>query len=58
MRQDPKLHDFLMREKAKERESACCVRNDDSGCIQTSAGECSVRKSCLDEIYNKIEPHP
>lgn len=41
MRQDPKLHAFLEAEKAIERESACCVRNDDSGCIQTSANECS-----------------
>jgi len=35
MRKDPKIEEFLEEEKKKERESACCVRNDNSGCIQT-----------------------
>jgi len=45
MRLDPKLNDFITQERNVERNSACCVRNDNSGCIQlndcpVSAAEC------------------
>ncbi|XP_035389478.1 inactive rhomboid protein 1 isoform X1 [Electrophorus electricus] len=41
MRQDQQVHDLIQEKKAKERHSACCVRNDQSGCLQTSQEECS-----------------
>ncbi|KAI4822144.1 hypothetical protein KUCAC02_007706 [Chaenocephalus aceratus] len=41
MRQDKQVHDLIRDKRAIERNSACCVRNDRSGCVQTSAEECS-----------------
>lgn len=42
MRRDIKILDVIAKTKRKERETACCIRNDDSGCVQTSQAECSV----------------
>lgn len=42
MRRDIKVLDVIAKTKRKERETACCIRNDDSGCVQTSQAECSV----------------
>lgn len=42
MRQDQQVHDLIRDKRAIERNSACCVRNDRSGCVQTSEEECSV----------------
>uniref|UniRef100_A0A3B3Q9M0 Inactive rhomboid protein n=1 Tax=Paramormyrops kingsleyae TaxID=1676925 RepID=A0A3B3Q9M0_9TELE len=42
MRQDRQVHDLIQQKRAKERNSACCVRNDRSGCVQTSREECSA----------------
>lgn len=42
MRRDAKILDVIAKTKRKERETACCIRNDDSGCVQTSQAECSV----------------
>ncbi|KAM4631722.1 inactive rhomboid protein 1 [Discoglossus pictus] len=41
MRQDQQVHNFINIAREKEKHSACCVRNDKSGCIQTSEEECS-----------------
>ncbi|XP_078519197.1 inactive rhomboid protein 1 isoform X1 [Lissotriton helveticus] len=41
MRQDQQVHNFIIAARGKERQSACCVRNDKSGCLQTSEEECS-----------------
>ncbi|XP_024862220.1 inactive rhomboid protein 1 isoform X2 [Kryptolebias marmoratus] len=41
MRQDEEIHSLIQEKKASERESGCCVRNDRSGCLQTSQKECS-----------------
>uniref|UniRef100_A0A672FJB6 Inactive rhomboid protein n=1 Tax=Salarias fasciatus TaxID=181472 RepID=A0A672FJB6_SALFA len=41
MRQDKQVHDLIREKRAIERNSACCVRNDRSGCVQTSEEECS-----------------
>lgn len=37
------MHSFILAAREREKHSACCVRNDRSGCVQTSAEECSVR---------------
>uniref|UniRef100_A0AAY4CPF0 Inactive rhomboid protein n=1 Tax=Denticeps clupeoides TaxID=299321 RepID=A0AAY4CPF0_9TELE len=41
MRQDTEVHDLIQKKRELERNSACCVRNDRSGCVQTSEEECS-----------------
>lgn len=42
MRQDPQVYSFICASREREKHSACCVRNDRSGCVQTSEEECSV----------------
>lgn len=42
MRQDQQVHSFVSAAREKEKRSACCVRNDKSGCVQTAEEECSV----------------
>ncbi|XP_058851865.1 inactive rhomboid protein 1 isoform X2 [Acipenser ruthenus] len=41
MRQDQQVHRLIQKKREKEKHSACCVRNDRSGCVQTSEEECS-----------------
>ncbi|XP_036081253.1 inactive rhomboid protein 1 isoform X1 [Rousettus aegyptiacus] len=41
MRQDPQVYSFIRASREREKHSACCVRNDRSGCVQTSEEECS-----------------
>ncbi|KAM9304719.1 inactive rhomboid protein 1 [Gastrophryne carolinensis] len=41
MRQDQQVYNLIQMKREKEKHSACCVRNDKSGCIQTSEEECS-----------------
>ncbi|XP_060661156.1 inactive rhomboid protein 1 [Drosophila nasuta] len=43
MRRDMKIMDVLTKTKRQERETACCIRNDDSGCVQSSQADCSIR---------------
>ncbi|XP_025835911.1 inactive rhomboid protein 2 isoform X2 [Agrilus planipennis] len=41
MRIDEKIQQQIEKTRAKERETACCIRNDDSGCVQSSRADCS-----------------
>ncbi|XP_029432690.1 inactive rhomboid protein 1 isoform X2 [Rhinatrema bivittatum] len=41
MRQDQQVHSFIQMKREREKHTACCVRNDKSGCVQTSEEECS-----------------
>lgn len=41
MRVDNKIMQQIEKTRAKERETACCIRNDDSGCVQSSQADCS-----------------
>ncbi|XP_037942351.1 inactive rhomboid protein 1 [Teleopsis dalmanni] len=43
MRKDIKIMDVLSKTRRQERETACCIRNDDSGCVQSSQADCSIR---------------
>lgn len=43
MRKDYKIMDVMAKTRRQERETACCIRNDDSGCVQSSQADCSVR---------------
>ncbi|XP_010782201.1 inactive rhomboid protein 1-like [Notothenia coriiceps] len=42
MRQDEEIHKLIQEKRSREGESGCCVRNDRSGCLQTSQEDCSV----------------
>ncbi|KAL1116106.1 hypothetical protein AAG570_005601, partial [Ranatra chinensis] len=42
MRRDAKILKEIEKGREKERDTACCIRNDDSGCVQSSKAECSV----------------
>ncbi|XP_014669279.1 PREDICTED: inactive rhomboid protein 2-like isoform X2 [Priapulus caudatus] len=41
MRKDKPTWDVIYAERAIERGSACCIRNDGSGCIQSTRSECN-----------------
>lgn len=43
MRRDVRIMDGIAKTRRQERETACCIRNDDSGCVQSSQADCSVR---------------
>uniref|UniRef100_A0A673K027 Inactive rhomboid protein n=1 Tax=Sinocyclocheilus rhinocerous TaxID=307959 RepID=A0A673K027_9TELE len=54
MRQDQEVHQLIQEKKNSERHSACCVRNDQSGCVQTSQEECSSTLA----LWVKWPQHP
>lgn len=54
MRRDQQVHDLIQEKKDSERQSACCVRNDQSGCVQTSEEECSSTLA----LWVKWPQHP
>ncbi|KAB0792456.1 hypothetical protein PPYR_14415 [Photinus pyralis] len=41
MRIDDKIQQQIEKTRTKERETACCIRNDHSGCVQSSRADCS-----------------
>lgn len=41
MRLDDKIMLEIEKIRKKEKETACCIRNDDSGCVQSSQADCS-----------------
>ncbi|XP_062559314.1 inactive rhomboid protein 1-like isoform X1 [Armigeres subalbatus] len=43
MHRDMKIMELISKTRKQERETACCIRNDDSGCVQSSQADCSVR---------------
>ncbi|XP_015024157.2 inactive rhomboid protein 1 isoform X1 [Drosophila virilis] len=43
MRRDIKIMEVVAKTRRQERETACCIRNDDSGCVQSSQADCSIR---------------
>lgn len=42
IRQDGQIVRLIQKAKDLERESGCCVQNDNSGCVQTLSSDCSV----------------
>ena len=42
MRSDKRLQEELAEDKSYEYNTGCCVKSDNSGCIQTSEKECLV----------------
>uniref|UniRef100_UPI0037E8B039 inactive rhomboid protein 2-like n=1 Tax=Semicossyphus pulcher TaxID=241346 RepID=UPI0037E8B039 len=41
IRQDRQIVSLIQKAKDLERESGCCVQNDNSGCVQTHSSDCS-----------------
>ncbi|XP_057323391.1 inactive rhomboid protein 1 isoform X2 [Microplitis mediator] len=56
MRRDMKILKEIDVWRERERDTACCIRNDDSGCVQSSKADCSIRgvRSTLTVIDNTI----
>uniref|UniRef100_A0A669B9S5 Inactive rhomboid protein n=1 Tax=Oreochromis niloticus TaxID=8128 RepID=A0A669B9S5_ORENI len=54
MRQDQQVHDLIREKRNIEKNSACCVRNDRSGCVQTTEEECSSTLA----VWVKWPGHP
>ncbi|XP_013925378.1 PREDICTED: inactive rhomboid protein 1 [Thamnophis sirtalis] len=54
MRQDQQVQRFVSAAREKEKHSACCVRNDKSGCVQTAEEECSSTLA----VWVKWPSHP
>lgn len=54
MRKDKNIMKEIEKWREKERETACCIRNDDSGCIQASKEQCTVRYKYL-ILINKYQ---
>jgi hypothetical protein len=44
MRYDQQIFNEVESTRAEENKTACCIRNDNSGCAQTQQKECSVRQ--------------
>ena len=42
MRRDIRILKEIDVWRERERDTACCIRNDDSGCVQSSKADCSV----------------
>lgn len=42
MRRDDNVERAIADDRHAESQTACCIRNDQSGCVQTSRGNCSV----------------
>ena len=51
MRNDSNIYKAIQLDRDRERESACCIRNDRGGCVQTDKGKCSVRDN---QILNEL----
>ncbi|CAH4029401.1 unnamed protein product [Pieris brassicae] len=41
MRRDARIARAIAASARRERDTACCIRNDDSGCVQSSKADCS-----------------
>ncbi|XP_008102575.1 inactive rhomboid protein 2 [Anolis carolinensis] len=41
IRKDQQIEKLIQKERDKERNSGCCVQNDNSGCVQTLREDCS-----------------
>lgn len=55
MRLDDNLRRVLEEERRIENETGCCVKSDDSGCIQTSREACSKAFASFYNTYNTSE---
>jgi len=47
MRRDPNIEEFIKQEHDTERNSACCIYNDKSGCVQTISDDNNICSKLL-----------
>lgn len=47
MRNDSNIWAAIEHDRVKEKETACCIRNDKGGCVQTTRDKCSVSNFIL-----------
>lgn len=52
LRRDTEIATRMQRDKDEEKDSGCCVQNDNSGCVQTLRKDCSVHKSSHCVVLN------
>ncbi|OQV17126.1 Inactive rhomboid protein 1 [Hypsibius exemplaris] len=57
MRPDDKIGEQIAADRASENETACCVRNDGSGCVQSTLRKCSKTMATFYKFPNKHEEH-
>lgn len=50
MRRDENVERAIEKDQEHERGTACCIRNDRSGCVQASRTNCSV-SSNFSDVY-------
>ncbi|XP_013142972.1 PREDICTED: inactive rhomboid protein 2 [Papilio polytes] len=51
MRRDARIARAIAASARRERDTACCIRNDDSGCVQSSKADCSMLNLPLRKQY-------
>jgi hypothetical protein len=54
MRNDTNIHRALEVDRLKEKETACCIRYDKGGCVQTSKEKCSVNIDIFLNLIQKV----
>lgn len=57
MRKDKNIYEEIIRERRSEKFTGCCIRNDDSGCVQTTQQRCSSLLSTWRK-WNPYNPGP
>ncbi|MPC90754.1 Inactive rhomboid protein 1 [Portunus trituberculatus] len=58
MRKDEKIFRHVEEQRRAERETGCCIRNDDSGCVQSSRRECSVSHWAVLCVWSELRAAP
>nr|XP_018913799.1 PREDICTED: inactive rhomboid protein 2 isoform X2 [Bemisia tabaci] len=56
MRKDAKILKDIEKRREKERDTACCIHNDDSGCVQSSRSDCSFLIPSRNSLISGSEP--
>lgn len=54
IRQDKQIMSLIQKAKDLERESGCCVQNDNSGCVQTHPSDCSESLATFIKWENEL----
>ncbi|CAG0903519.1 unnamed protein product, partial [Cyprideis torosa] len=52
MRKDLHLYREIKKQRTLEKDTACCIRNDQAGCLQLSKEQCSTPWSSNAEIFD------
>lgn len=58
MRKDKLIFENIQAENAMENNTACCIMNDKSSCVQTTKEACSVGLLFFNHFFNYFLSHP